>query len=137
MDERIRATGHEHVTAGHESTLELTSDDYLTPAGDCIVGIEADRVPAEFDVAFVEACQDYATTITATLSTSEHEVEITGRGHPELSFDSGRSLVIRTSEYVDDRTVMIDADTAAADLDRDLVDALAAGASVTMGLAVE
>lgn len=137
MDEVIHAVGHEHVTAAHESTLELTSDDYLTPAGDCIVGIEADRVPADFDPAFVAACQDRDTEITATLSTGDHETQITGRGHPELTFENDRSLVLRTSEYVDDRTVMVDADAAAADLDRGLVDALAAGASVTMCLAVE
>jgi len=137
MDEVIHATGHEHVTATHESTLELTSDDFLTPAGDCIVGIEADRVPADFDPSFVESCQDATAEITATLSTADQEARITGRGHPDLSFENDRSLVIRTSEYVDDRTVMIDADAAAADLDRELVDTLASGASVTMRLAVE
>jgi len=137
MGEVIHADGHENVTASHESTLELTSDDFLTPAGDCIVGIEADRVPADFDPAFVEACQDATAEISATLSTADHEARITGRGHPDLSFENDRSLVIRTSEYVDDRTVMIDADAAAADLDRELVDALAAGASVTMRLTVE
>ncbi|CCQ34554.1 hypothetical protein HLRTI_001591 [Halorhabdus tiamatea SARL4B] len=137
MDEVIHAVGHEHVTAAHESTLELTSDDYLTPAGDCIVGIEADRVPAEFDSAFVSACQDRDAEITATLSTADHEVEITGRGHPDLTFENDRSLVVRTSEYVDDRTVMVDADAAATDLYRDLVDALASGVDVTMRLTVE
>lgn len=137
MDDVIHAVGHENVTGAHESTLELTSDDYLTPAGDCIVGIEADRVPADFDSAFVVACQDGDAEITATLETDNYEVEVTGRGHPDLSFENDRSLVIRTSEYVDDRTVMIDAEIAAADLSRDLVDALASGASMTMRLAVE
>ena len=137
MEEVIRAAGHENVTAAHESTLELTSDDYLTPAGDCILGIEADRVPADFDPAFVAACQDADSEITATLSTGDHETEITGRGHPDMTFENDRSLVIRTSEYVDDRTIMVGADAASADLDRDLVDALASGASVTMRLAVE
>ncbi|WP_135663229.1 DUF371 domain-containing protein [Halorhabdus rudnickae] len=137
MDERIRARGDDNVTATHQSTLELTSDDYLTPAGDCIVGIEADRVPADFDPGFVEACQDRDSQITATLSTDSHQFEIIGRGHPDLTFENDRSLVLRTSDYVDDRTVMIDADAAAADVDRDLIEALSAGESVTMTLAVE
>jgi hypothetical protein len=137
MDEVIHAHGHGHVTATHQSTLEFTSDDYLTPAGDCILGIDADRVPADFDPAFVAACQDPAATITATIETDEYRHVIEGSGHPDLGFENERSLVIRTSDYVDDRTVMVEADGAAADLDRDLVDALAAGASVTMRLAVE
>ncbi|MEF8868784.1 MAG: DUF371 domain-containing protein, partial [Haloarculaceae archaeon] len=39
--------------------------------------------------------------------------------------------------YVDDRTVMVGADAAAADLDRDLVAALAAGAELTCTFRVE
>lgn len=137
MEAVLHAVGHEHVSAEHESTFELTSDDWLTPAGDCILGIEADRTPASFDPAFVEACRRKRATITATLLVDGHETRITGRGHPDLTFESDRSLVGRTSDYVDDRTVMVDADAAAADLDRDLIDALAEGANVECVLAVE
>jgi hypothetical protein len=137
MDETIRAIGHENVSATHASTFELTSDDYLTPAGDCILGIEADRVPADFDDAFVAACQDADATITATLEAGEHEATVVGRGDPEMTFENERSLVGRTSEYVDDRTVMVDAEAAAGDLARDIVGTLADGAELTMTLSVE
>lgn len=136
MDVTITATGHEHVSAAHASTFELTSDDYLTPAGDCILGIEAEPVPAAFDDDFVDACQDADATITATLEAGGHEVVVTGRGDPELTFGNERSMVGRTSEYVDDRTIMVDADAAAGDLDRDLVAALANGADLRMTLTV-
>ena len=135
--ERVTAVGHENVSAAHESTFELTTDDYLTPAGDCILGIEADRSPADFSAEFVAACQDPEATITATIEAAGHTVTVTGRGHPDLSFENDRSMVGRTSTYVDDRTIMVDADAAAVDLDRDLVDALADGADVTMRLTVE
>jgi hypothetical protein len=125
------------VTAQHTSTLEVTSDDFLTPAGDCILGIEADTVPAEFDPAFVSACQSADATITATLEADGHTATVTGTGHPELSFENDRSHVLRTSDYVDDRTVMVGADAAAADVDRDLVAALADGADLTLTLTVE
>ena len=36
-------------------------------------------------------------------------------------------MVVRTSDYVDGRTVMVGADTAAAGIDREIVDALAGG----------
>lgn len=134
MEEVVRAHGHENVSAAHTSTFELTSDDFLTPAGDCILGIDADRVPAEFDPEFVAACQDTDATITARLEAGGYTERITGRGHPELTFENDRSLVGRTSEYVDDRTIMIEADKAADDLDRDLVAALAAGADLTLTL---
>lgn len=139
--ERIHARGHEHVAGTHGSTVELTSDDWLTPAGDCIVGVEADTTPAEFDDAFVSACQSAGTTITAefeaVLDGETHTDTITARGDPELTFEGDRSLVGRTSDYVDDRTVFVGADGAAADLDRDLIDALAEGATLTLTLSVE
>jgi len=137
MEQRVRAIGHEHVAAEHTSTLELTSDDWLTPAGDCIVGIEVSPVPEGFDTAFVEACRSKAATITATLRVDGLEQTITGTGHPDLSFEDDRSMVLRTSDYVDDRTVMVGADTAAAGIDRGIVDELAAGADLECLFAVE
>jgi len=134
--ETITAHGHEHVQATHESTLEFTSDDWLTPAGDCILGIEADQVPADFDPAFVAAAQAADAAITVTIEAGDHSQTITGRGHPDLTFDDDRSMVARTSTYTDDRTVMIDADAAAADIDRELVAALADGATATVELRV-
>ncbi|SFS01098.1 hypothetical protein SAMN05216559_2447 [Halomicrobium zhouii] len=135
--EIVHAHGHENVSAEHASTLELTSDDFLTPAGDCILAIEADRVPADFDDAFVEACRDADATITLTIEAGDQAETVTGSGHPDLTFDGDRSFVCRTSDYVDDRTVMVEADKAAADLDRDFVGALADGADVTATFAVE
>ncbi|WP_284007610.1 DUF371 domain-containing protein [Haloarcula pelagica] len=137
MNEVVHASGHENVSAEHGSTLEVTSDDFLTPAGDCILGIEADRVPGAFDGEFVAACQDGAATITATFEAGGHSVVVEGSGHPDLTFEDDRSHVLRTSDYVDDRTVMVEADAAAGDLDRALVDALAAGADLTMTLSVD
>jgi len=134
--EVVRARGHENVRADHRSTLEVTSDDYLTPAGDCIVAVSADRVPADFDTAFVAACQDHDATITATIEAGDHTATVTGRGHPDLSFENERSHVLRTSTYVDDRTVLVDADAAAADLDPALVETLADGAEATVTVRV-
>ncbi|MFB6361119.1 MAG: DUF371 domain-containing protein [Halobacteriales archaeon] len=137
MREPVRATGHANVSATHESTFEVTTDDYLTPAGDCILGIEADRAPADFDPAFIDACQASETRIEATLAVGAVSMSVIGRGHEALTFASDRSLVGRTSDYVDDRTVMVQANAAAADLPRDLVDQLASGEPLRLELQVD
>jgi hypothetical protein len=141
LTEETRARGHENVRAEHVSTVEVTTDDWLTPAGDCIVGVDADRTPAEFDETFVEACQSESATITAEFTVETDGEPLTdtlvGRGDPELTFEGDRSFVGRTSDYVDDRTVFVGADGAAADLDRALIDALAGGAPLTLTLTVE
>lgn len=130
VTETVRARGHEHVTGTHTSTLEVTSDDWLTPAGDCIIAVEAGRVPSDFADEFVDACRSADATITATISVDTYEQVVAGHGAPDLTFESERSMVLRTSEYVDDRTVMVGADTAAKGMNRDLIAALADGAAL-------
>ena len=137
MEERVRAVGHQHVTATHASTFEVTTDDYLTPAGDCILGIQADLAPAGFDAAFVSCCRDASTRIEATLRAGGAEATVVGRGDPALTFGSQRALVGRTSDYVDDRTVLVGADAAAADLPRALIGALADGAPLEVVLSAD
>ncbi|MDZ5810971.1 DUF371 domain-containing protein [Halorubrum sp. AD140] len=147
--EVVRASGHEHVSATHPSTFELTTDDWLTPAGDCIVGVAADRAPRDFSSAFREACRNATATIAATIAVGEpgaasvdladpaHVDEVVGRGDPDLTLLDDRSMVGRTSGYTDDeRTILVDGDSAAADFDRDLVSALADGAPVALRLDV-
>ncbi|QLC33888.1 DUF371 domain-containing protein [Halarchaeum sp. CBA1220] len=135
--EVVHARGHENVSAAHASTFEVTTDDYLTPAGDCILAVEASRAPADFDDAFVETVRDADATVTLTVEADGHTAAVTGRGDPELTYESERSMVGRTSTYVDDRTIMLDAEFAAEGFDDGLVDALAAGADATVTLTVE
>jgi hypothetical protein len=137
MEEVVHAHGHEHVRAEHTSTFEVTTDDWLTPAGDCIVAVEADRAPADFDEAFVAACQSTEATVTAEIAVGDHTQTVVGSGHPDLTFESDRSAVARTSDYVDERTVMTDADSPALGIDREMVSALTDGADLTLTLTVE
>ncbi|MCU4924399.1 DUF371 domain-containing protein [Halobacteria archaeon AArc-dxtr1] len=136
MEEVIHARGHENVSAEHASTFEVTTDDYLTPAGDCILATDADRAPADFDPEFVEACRDEAATIEVTIEAGNHTDSVTGRGDPDLEFTNERSAVGRTSDYVDDRTILLGAEFAAEGFDRDLVETLADGADVTVTITV-
>ncbi len=137
MEEVIHARGHENVSATHASTFEVTTDDYLTPAGDCILAVEADRSPADFDPAFVAACRDREAEITVTVEAEGHEETVTGRGDPALTLENERSAVGRTSDYIDDRTIALECESAAEGFDRELVAALASGAEATVTLSVE
>lgn len=135
-EETIHARGHENVTAEHASTFEVTTDDFLTPAGDCILAIEADRSPADFAPDFVDACRDADATITMTIEADGHEETVTGQGHPDLELDSDRSMVGRTSDYVDERTFVVGCEFAAEGFDRELVAALSDGANVVVTVRV-
>jgi hypothetical protein len=135
--EVVHATGHEHVSAEHASTFEVTTDDWLTPAGDCILAVDADRAPADFDASFRDAVQDETATVRMTLEVDGETTTFEGRGHPDLALMDDGSMVGRTSTHVDDRTIMLSAEGAAASVDRDVVEALAEGADVRVVLEVE
>ncbi|WP_435360842.1 DUF371 domain-containing protein [Haloarchaeobius sp. DFWS5] len=137
MKEVIHAHGHENVSAEHTSTFEVTTDDFLTEAGDCILAIGADRSPADFDPEFREACQQQGARITFTIEAGGYSDSLPGLGHPDLELTDNRSLVGRTSDYIDDRTILLAAPFAAEGFDRDLVDALADGAEARIVLEVE
>jgi len=137
MEQLVRAEGHEQVRANHASTFEVTTDNYLTPAGDCILGIKADRAPSDFDPAFVRSCQTSKATIEATITVGDESATVVGRGDEGLSFASDRSMVGRTSDYIDDRTVMVDAGRGAGDLPRDLIHHLSRGQPLRLKLRVD
>lgn len=132
----FRAEGHENVKGTHASTFEITTDDYLTQAGDCILGINSNVAPCDLSNDFISSCQQRDRRISVTLSVDSSESVIRGFGHPDLTFDSERSFVFRTSSYIDDRTVMIGADKAAADINRELVRSLSAGKPVRVEMRV-
>ena len=122
--EKIVSYGHENITATHTSTLEITTDSHLTLSGDCIVGTSASHPPSKFSTNFIQACQKPGAIIKADFQSGKHKQSIIGHGHPDLTFSSNNSAVIRTSNYIDDRTIIIHSDTPANNLNRKIVSAL-------------
>ena len=82
--EQIHARGHTNVRADHASTLEVTTDDWLTPAGDCILGIAANRAPADFGDDLIRAAKSKTARISLELRVGETTDRITGWGIPNL-----------------------------------------------------
>ena len=64
------------------------------------------------------------TKITVILDTENGHDEIVGFGHENLTLTHPTDIVCRTSDYVCPRTLMINADKAARDLDSDLIEDL-------------
>ena len=125
--ETVRARGHKNVKATHRSTFEVTSDCDLTPAGDCIIAVCADRWPAGFNREFKEAAARDDAKITAEVHCLGHKDIVQGWGSSKMTFEDRRSMVFRVSDFVCGRTVMINADKAARGLNRELIKALADG----------
>lgn len=115
------AWGHHNIRCLHETTVMITKDDYLTPKGDCIAAIKADRGPRDLPLEIRELSRSKDAIITLILKVAGKIFRVTGRGDPALSYTHPDDMVARKSEYTCDRTLMVSADRASIDIDRDMV----------------
>ncbi len=120
----ILAKGHENVTSKHKSTFEITKDSDLTPSGDCIVGVDMDKTMLDFPDEFKEKIADSNTKIVVDLKTENGHDEIIGYGHEDLTLTHPTDIVIRKSDFTCSRTLMINSNKAARDLDEQLIEDL-------------
>ena len=121
---RFHAYGHANVIGEHRTTVEITTEDYLTREGTCIIGIRADQALSQLPAEDKTLAASERTKIILRLRAENLTEEVTGRGDPGLTYADTVSMVARKSSFVCDRTLMVGADKAASDLDRSFVDAL-------------
>ncbi|ASI99078.1 DUF371 domain-containing protein [Thermococcus celer] len=123
LREVIRCRGHENVRATHKSTLEFTKEDYLTPRGDCILCVGADRGINDLSDEF-KAALKAGRKVLIRIRVGDLVDEVIAEGSPGLILKHDYSMVIRKSGYIDARTLAIRANKAARDIDRRIVELL-------------
>jgi len=111
----FRCHGHPHITGSHTKTVELTRDAEVTARATCVVGVRSehdDRALCRLrgDVEVTLECGGFRETFSATMS---------------AFFLGDDGLVFRRGPGLRGRTIAYDATKSAADLDRDLVKAVA------------
>ncbi|ASJ05837.1 DUF371 domain-containing protein [Thermococcus pacificus] len=123
LREVIHCRGHENVKATHKSTLEFTKEDYLTPRGDCIICIGADKGINDLSEEF-KAALKAGKRLLIRIRVSGIVDEVLAEGSPDLILDHDYSMVVRKSTYIDGRTLAVRANKAARDIDRRIVELL-------------
>ena len=122
-EEKITAHGHANVLGTHETTIEVTKEPELTPQGDCIIGVSANKACADLSEE-VKSELKKDREVTITLKVGELVEKIHARGSPDLILTHPHDIVIRKSDFIDDRTLCIKADKACKDLSREFLEAL-------------
>lgn len=133
----LKTHGHTNVTSKHKTTFEVTTDSEISIKADCIVGVASEKSMENFSEAFKEALRREDAEIKVLLKTKNANDEITGRGHFDLPLDHPTDIVCRKSDYICGRTLMINADKAACDLNDDLINDLKNGEDMMVEIIVK
>ena len=116
--------GHRAITARHKTTFEITKDEWLTPRGDCIVGVKADKACADLDERLKELLRTEGCRVELEFLVGGERFVVHAKGSPRLTLRDRRDMVVRKSSFVCDRTLAIGADGAASDFPRSIVSKL-------------
>ncbi len=130
------AWGHPNVSGTHETTFEITSEGFLTPRGDCIIGVRSSVTPRGLPGWFKALARREDSIIVVVLCSGGVCDSAVGRGGPEMSFSDDTRMVFRRSTYVGPETVMVRSSKAAAHLRRDLIESLRKGLMLRVGMTV-
>ncbi len=136
ITETIRCHGHPNVRALHKITFEITREPELSLTGDCIIGVGADKGCADLSPEFREAMNRPGAELVTILDAGGISTTITARGADGFLLNHPSDLVWRKSSFVCSRTIGVNADMAARDLPRDLIDVLKTGAELTVTMTV-
>ena len=131
-EELITCHGHPAISGMHPTTFEVTREEMLSPAGDCIIGVAADKGAADLSPAFTRVLADDRAYLLTTLTAGRVCLTVTSRGSGRMTFDHPTDLVWRTSGFVCGRTVGIFSDYAARSMPRELISSLKAGSCLTV-----
>lgn len=122
--EEIEAFGSPLIRATHKSTFEVTRERHLTPRGDCIIAVGANKAARDLSDRFKEAAKRAGAEITIIIEAGGVKEIVKAYGSPKLTFTHPTDIVVRKSDYVCGRTVAIRADKAACSLSRELIEKL-------------
>jgi hypothetical protein len=125
MRDVVVARGHPNIRAEHRTTLEVTKDVELTPRGDCIIGVKADKAICDLK----DEIKDWLKRgnpikIEIVLPDYGLKDELIAFGSNRLTFKHKSDIVVRKSEFVCDRTLAIRANKSARDINREIVELL-------------
>lgn len=127
----FRILGHANVKAAHRSTLEFTKDNFLTPRGDCILGISSEKAVSDLSQSVKSLIQSGSNVYVVVVVEGAYDI-IRAVGSRLLTLSDKNKMIVRKSDFISDSTLAIKANKSAADINRDLVDKLRRGSKGTV-----
>ena len=124
VQDEVTFYGHPNIRSLHAKTIEITKDEHLTPSGDCIVGVRANKACADLDESFKRRLKSNSSIVRIEIMVGDESFLISGMGHERLSLLNSRDIVIRKTNFVCPRTLSILCNKASSELPRRFVNML-------------
>ncbi|NIO37056.1 DUF371 domain-containing protein [Candidatus Bathyarchaeota archaeon] len=122
--EIIFARGHENIESTHRSTIEVTKARHISGKANCIIAVSAEKAVKDLSLEFKKSLCRESARLSMLIEAEEVNDVIFARGDPRLVLTNLSDMVVRKSGYICNRTLAIQADKAACDLSRKLVERL-------------
>jgi hypothetical protein len=121
VQDEVTFYGHPNIQSLHAKTIEITKDERLTPRGDCIIGVKANKACADLDESFKHRLKSNSAIVRIEIMVGGESFLIIGRGDERLSMLNAHDIVIRRTNFVCPRTMSVLCDKASSDVPRKLV----------------
>ena len=122
LDE-ITARGHPNVLGTHRTTVEITKENFLTTNGNCIIGIMSSKSVNDYSSKLKESIQN-GSKIEIEMIAGPFKEKFIGIGHKDLNLSNEVSMVFRLSDFISDRTALINCSKSSIELNRDFINYL-------------
>ena len=117
----VEFRGHPMVRASHPTTIEVTTEDYLTESGDCIIGVGGSKGCAGLSVEVKVGLKKRGSWVRVTFVVGGKQFVVRASGDPRLELTDPHDMVIRKSDFVNGRTLAVRADSSSRAIPREMV----------------
>ena len=116
--------GHPNVRSLHAKTIEITKDEHLTPRGDCIIGVRANKACEDLDEALKHRLKSNSAVVRIEIMVGDESFIISGMGDHRLSMLNPHDIVIRRTNFACPRTMSVLCNKASSEVPRKIVETL-------------
>ena len=117
--ESVHAWGHENILSTHRTTIEITKDKNLTKKGDCIIGVNASKGCIDLTKEFKTQIKN-GTKFKVILKAKDIQDYFYGYGNKNATLLDKNDMVFRKSNFICDRTVLINCSKSSVEINRDI-----------------
>jgi hypothetical protein len=121
VQDQVTFYGHPNIRSLHAKTIEITKDEHLTPRGDCIIGVKANKACADLDQSLKHRLRSNSSVVKIEIIVGDESFLISGRGDERLSILNAHDIVVRKTNFVCPRTMSVLCNKASSDMPRKLV----------------